>query len=131
LLTFNRTLRGYINRLAREEAYASSDDIELDVTTFSSWAQRLLGQDVLEHDPRDQSRDHVRVRCCRRPSNEDPPGSARHRDATRHPVPSTPAWTTTAASYGGSSSVRALAAVSVGGGRLDDRRESAKPMGSA
>lgn len=53
VLTFNRTLRGYIDRLAREEAYATSDDIELDVTTFSSWAQRLLGQDVLEHDPRD------------------------------------------------------------------------------
>lgn len=52
VLTFNRTLRGYVDRLAREEAYASSDDIELDVTTFSSWAQRLLGQDVLEHGPR-------------------------------------------------------------------------------
>jgi superfamily I DNA/RNA helicase len=52
VLTFNRTLRGYIDRLAREEAYASSDDIELDVTTFSSWAQRLLDEDVLEHGPR-------------------------------------------------------------------------------
>jgi DNA helicase IV len=52
VLTFNRTLRGYIHRLAREEAYASSDDIELDVTTFSSWARRLQDQDVLEHGPR-------------------------------------------------------------------------------
>ncbi len=42
VLTFNRTLRGYVEQLATEQV-RTSDDICLTVETFSRWAQRLCG----------------------------------------------------------------------------------------
>ncbi|MBD8206730.1 DEAD/DEAH box helicase [Microbacterium sp. CFBP 8790] len=41
VLTFNRTLEGYVRALA-EEQVTSSADLELTVTTFSRWAKSLL-----------------------------------------------------------------------------------------
>jgi superfamily I DNA/RNA helicase len=52
VLTFNRTLRGYIDELARQHI-AADPDVHVDVLTFSAWAQRLLQRVVLEQDPRD------------------------------------------------------------------------------
>jgi len=43
VLTFNRTLRGYINELARRQ-FAPDGGVELEVSTFSSWARELLGK---------------------------------------------------------------------------------------
>ena len=40
VLTFNRTLRGYVRHLAKEQV-GTSDDISLEVETFSRWAMRL------------------------------------------------------------------------------------------
>ena len=43
VLTFNRTLRGYINQLATEHVEAT-DELDLTVETFGGWALSLLGQ---------------------------------------------------------------------------------------
>ena len=52
VLTFNRTLRGYINELASEQIDVSND-IVLDVETFGRWARSLLGgPSVLRDDGR-------------------------------------------------------------------------------
>ena len=49
VLTFNRTLRGYVNQLATEQITAP-DKIHLTVETFASWAMELVGrQNVIEH----------------------------------------------------------------------------------
>lgn len=42
VLTFNRTLAGYIDALAHEQATVF-EKIDLEVTTFASWARRRLG----------------------------------------------------------------------------------------
>lgn len=44
VLTFNRTLEGYVRALA-EEQVASSADLELEVMTFGKWAKSLLPPD--------------------------------------------------------------------------------------
>ena len=41
VLTFNRTLRGYINQLATDQV-GNSSELQLEVETFSRWAQNLL-----------------------------------------------------------------------------------------
>ena len=46
VLTFNRTLRGYIDRLA-EEQINTADDLELTVETFGNWALNLVRQQNL------------------------------------------------------------------------------------
>ena len=52
-LTFNRTLRGYINQLATEHVNPT-DELVLTVETFGSWARTLVGQqDILEDDGRE------------------------------------------------------------------------------
>jgi superfamily I DNA/RNA helicase len=56
VLTFNRTLRGYVNELAQDQI-PNDDDLDLEVTTFSAWAQNLLGRVVLEYDAQ-----HARLR---------------------------------------------------------------------
>src|SRR3954462_3545430 len=52
VLTFNRTLRGYIDELAHQQIQAGPE-VDLEVSTFSAWAQGLLGRVILEHQPRD------------------------------------------------------------------------------
>lgn len=52
VLTFNRTLRGYIDELARQQIQAGPE-VDLEVSTFGGWSQGLLGRVVLEHGPRD------------------------------------------------------------------------------
>jgi DNA helicase IV len=52
VLTFNRTLSGYINELARQQIQAGPE-VDLEITTFSAWAQGLLGRVILDHQPRD------------------------------------------------------------------------------
>ena len=42
VLTFNRTLRGYINQLATEHVHAT-DELDLTVETFGRWARGLVG----------------------------------------------------------------------------------------
>lgn len=42
VLTFNRTLRGYVKELAQKQ-FVQGDDIALEVRTFASWATELLG----------------------------------------------------------------------------------------
>lgn len=42
VLTFNRTLRGYIAELAQQQ-FVESDELNLEVSTFSSWAKDLSG----------------------------------------------------------------------------------------
>ena len=42
VLTFNRTLRGYINQLAMDQV-GNSSELQLEVETFSRWALNLLG----------------------------------------------------------------------------------------
>lgn len=42
VLTFNRTLRGYIDQLAAEQV-TTTDGLMLTVDTFGHWAQRLIG----------------------------------------------------------------------------------------
>lgn len=42
VLTFNRTLRGYVRELAQKQ-FTQGEDIALDVSTFASWAAGLLG----------------------------------------------------------------------------------------
>lgn len=41
VLTFNRTLRGYVEALVRQQV-AQSGEVELDVMTFAKWAQSIL-----------------------------------------------------------------------------------------
>lgn len=43
VLTFNRTLRGYINQLASEQI-PDAASVELTVDTFARWARKLIGQ---------------------------------------------------------------------------------------
>jgi superfamily I DNA/RNA helicase len=57
ILTFNRTLRGYVQQLAQEQA-AVGQQIELEVDTFGHWAYRLLGQPKLAKD----SERHAKIR---------------------------------------------------------------------
>src|SRR5438034_8424943 len=52
VLTFNRTLRGYIDELARQQIQAGPE-VDLSVTTFGSWAQHILGRVVLNQEARD------------------------------------------------------------------------------
>ena len=49
VLTFNRTLRGYINELAKEQVDAT-DEITLTVETFGGWALSILGKQAFLHD---------------------------------------------------------------------------------
>ncbi len=42
VLTFNRTLRGYVKELAQKQ-FTKDEDIALEVSTFASWASGLLG----------------------------------------------------------------------------------------
>jgi superfamily I DNA/RNA helicase len=51
VLTFNRTLRGYINDLAQDQIQ-TGPEVDLEVSTFGAWAQGLLGRVILEHEPR-------------------------------------------------------------------------------
>jgi superfamily I DNA/RNA helicase len=53
VLTFNRTLRGYISELARSQI-PEGPDLELDVSTFGAWAYGLLGRSILERQPQDR-----------------------------------------------------------------------------
>src|SRR4051812_9299503 len=46
VLTFNRTLRGYVEALARGQV-AESKEVELDVMTFGKWSHVALGEPVL------------------------------------------------------------------------------------
>ena len=43
VLTFNRTLRGYVSQLAKEQI-STSDELHLTVETFGRWALNLVGQ---------------------------------------------------------------------------------------
>lgn len=52
VLTFNRTLRGYISELA-ESQIQPGPDLELEVSTFGAWAFGILGRSVLERGPQD------------------------------------------------------------------------------
>ena len=53
VLTFNRTLRGYISQLATEQV-KPTEDLVLTVETFGHWALNLIGrQDILEDDGRE------------------------------------------------------------------------------
>lgn len=47
VLTFNRTLRGYIDELARQQIQAGPE-VDLEVSTFSAWGQGRLGRVVLD-----------------------------------------------------------------------------------
>lgn len=51
VLTFNRTLRGYIDELAWEQIQAGPE-VDLEVSTFGAWSQSLLGLVILDHHPR-------------------------------------------------------------------------------
>ena len=53
VLTFNRTLRGYINQLA-EEQINTGDDLALTVETFGRWARSLVGPQNILGDSRQQ-----------------------------------------------------------------------------
>jgi DNA helicase IV len=52
VLTFNRTLRGYIDELASQQIQAGPT-VDLQVSTFGAWAQGLLGRLILDQHPRD------------------------------------------------------------------------------
>jgi superfamily I DNA/RNA helicase len=52
VLTFNRTLRGYIEALA-DQQIALGADVALEVETFSHWAMNLVNQPVMEAGPRE------------------------------------------------------------------------------
>lgn len=49
VLTYNRTLRGYIDALTRQQAL-ESDDIELEISTFGKWSTTALGNPLLVKD---------------------------------------------------------------------------------
>lgn len=51
VLTFNRTLRGYIEELAQEQIQ-TGPEVDLEISTFGSWSSNLLGQVILERDAR-------------------------------------------------------------------------------
>jgi superfamily I DNA/RNA helicase len=53
VLTFNRTLRGYINELAEAQVLAGPD-LELTVSTFAHWAMDLIGEPVLDNGERER-----------------------------------------------------------------------------
>jgi superfamily I DNA/RNA helicase len=50
VLTFNRTLRGYIQELTQQQIQ-SGPDVALEVSTFAAWAQGLLARVVLDRAP--------------------------------------------------------------------------------
>jgi hypothetical protein len=50
VLTFNRTLRGYIAELA-EQQIPTDAEVDLEISTFGFWSQQLLGQVLLENGP--------------------------------------------------------------------------------
>ena len=50
VLTFNRTLRGYIQELSQQQIQ-SGPDVALEVSTFGAWAQGLLARVVLDRAP--------------------------------------------------------------------------------
>lgn len=52
VLTFNRTLRGYIDELA-ERQIQTGPDLELEVATFGGWAHHTLGRSVLDREPQE------------------------------------------------------------------------------
>jgi DNA helicase IV len=49
VLTYNRTLRGYIEALTLQQAIETTG-IELEISTFSAWARRVLGAPRLVQD---------------------------------------------------------------------------------
>jgi len=51
VLTFNRTLRGYIEELAQEQIQAGPE-VDLEISTFGSWSSTLLGRVILDRDAR-------------------------------------------------------------------------------
>lgn len=51
VLTFNRTLRGYVADLAHKQIPPGAD-VDLQITTFGAWARGLVDIPILEHDPR-------------------------------------------------------------------------------
>jgi superfamily I DNA/RNA helicase len=51
VLTFNRTLRGYIEELARQQIQAGPE-VHLEIATFGGWSQALMGRVVLDHGAR-------------------------------------------------------------------------------
>ena len=55
VLTFNRTLRGYIEQLASEQVDLS-DTIDLSVSTFGSWAWNLIGGGYILRDTEREER---------------------------------------------------------------------------
>ena len=55
VLTFNRTLRGYIQQLASEQVDLS-DTIDLSVSTFGSWAWNLIGGGYILRDTEREER---------------------------------------------------------------------------
>ena len=60
VLTFNRTLRGYVSQLAKEQV-ATSDELHLTVETFGRWALNLVEQrDLID------LRDNQRIRALLR-----------------------------------------------------------------
>jgi superfamily I DNA/RNA helicase len=50
VLTFNRTLRGYIAELV-EQQVPTGEAVDLDVSTFGAWSSGLLGRVLLENEP--------------------------------------------------------------------------------
>jgi hypothetical protein len=42
VLTFNRTLRGYISKLAEDQVMGVGDEVDLEISTFASWAKRVV-----------------------------------------------------------------------------------------
>ena len=42
VLTFNRTLRGYISKLAEDQIRGVGDEVEIKVSTFANWATRVV-----------------------------------------------------------------------------------------
>jgi len=50
VLTFNRTLRGYVAELA-EQQIPSDAEVDLEISTFGFWSKQLLGQVLLESGP--------------------------------------------------------------------------------
>lgn len=53
VLTFNRTLKGYVERLARAEAKAAKVEVDLTVDTFAGWASSIIGaSDVIDFSTR-------------------------------------------------------------------------------
>jgi superfamily I DNA/RNA helicase len=53
VLTFNRTLRGYIENLADQQV-ALGPDVALEVDTFGNWAMHLVNEVVLEQATKDE-----------------------------------------------------------------------------